>query len=128
MSWFDQTYTRWAVPELLGFLGERQPGVYIAADGTRTQCAGIRTNTERVPDETELGERLRVACEWIISSDPESPYGGVADVETDAVVEFPDIDGAMAVDSVQARSGSLVMMSLVQLPATRRSRPAYRRA
>ena len=126
MTWFGDTYTAKCVPALMRFLGDTTtPGQYVPSVGDSIECYGIVTDTGKLVEYVETGQRLRVEREWIISTDPTSDYGGVANPETNATAV---IDGVTyAVHSVEAISESLAMLALVRLPVKQRSRERFRR-
>jgi len=126
MTWFGDIYAEQCVPTLMHFLGESLAGIYMTPAGESIECRGIITNIGKEVQEDETGERLRISREWIISTDPDGEYGGVADPETAATAI---IDGVTyAVHDVEAITENFARLSLVRLPIKRRSRNSLRRS
>ena len=127
MSWFGDTYTAKCVPVLMKYLGESTVGTYTDPAGGSTQCLGIVTNIGKEVEDDDLGRRLRIDLEWIITTDPEDDnYGGVSDPETKATVTLGGVE--YSVHAIEAVSESLAKLSLVRLPIKYRSREGFRRA
>lgn len=126
MTIFGDIYASQGVPTLMHFLGETSAGVYSSPADVDVDCVGIITNIGKEVEGDDTGDRLRISREWIISTDPKSEWGGVAEPETKATAM---IDGVLyAVEDVEAISENLSRLSLVKLPLKRRSRPNFRRS
>jgi hypothetical protein len=125
VTWFGDIYGEQCVPVLFEFLGESSAGTYTSPTGDETACTGIITNVGKVEQEDETGTRVAIECEWIISVDPDSDYGGVANPETKATATIGGV--LYAVRDVEAISENLAKLSLVRLPIKRRSREGFRR-
>ena len=126
MTWFGDIYGEQCVPVLMQFLGETtSAGTYTSPAGVDTECYGIITNIGKIDQEDPMGRHVATECEWIISTDPESEYGGVVDPETKATATLNGV--TYAVKDVEAVSENLSRLSLVRLPIKRRAREGFRR-
>ena len=87
MSRFASAIAAGGLSETLAYFG--QPAVYSPVDGPEVTLAKVSISPERMEQEDHSGFRVNMRkCEATMSRDPDSAYGGVADVTERATVTF----------------------------------------
>jgi hypothetical protein len=125
VSWFDDTFREAAVPVLMGYLSDPATVTYTAANGDQTELRAIITNQGADDQLDPAGRRVRKAREIIVTTDPDSEWGGLVKTDTKATVL---LDGVVyAVEAVESHSESLIRLQLVQLHLKERTRTGFRR-
>lgn len=121
MSSFAEFFDEMGVPTLMEHLGS--PVVYVAAEGVRTPLTALAVAVATT-EEREQGRTRRMVSGVLISTDPESPEGGIADPKITASVE---IDGVRyAIEAIEARSESTAFLKLHRTQTIEHGRPNYR--
>lgn len=124
-SVFDELFAESGVPALMEMLGTAEV-VYQEPEEDDVTLTAIVGNMEVVEDEgaSSGGRRKRYARYFLISRDPDGPYGGVAEPRLAAVIVY---DGqSWAVESIESQGGTLVRLGCERIGVVERSRQGYR--
>ncbi len=124
MSKFSDLVNSMGVPLLMDQLGDVDSVVYTPAGGVPVTLTAIIGPEETEQGQDEGGRCERVTREVVITTDPDSEYGGVAEPATNATATAKD--ATWAVEEILSKTDSLARLQLLRKGITERSRPGYR--
>lgn len=120
-SLFDIDYAAAVLRGLLAAHGTT--AIYTPAGGAPVSVIGMVSPVELVEEETAEGTQEAETTTLTITTDPNSPYGGVAAPAIRDTVQIDSVD--WDVDEVATGRGSAIL-KLVRDPSVEKSRPNFR--
>lgn len=125
-SAFDQMFADSGVPALMDVLGTAEVK-YLDPEVDPVTLTAIVGNMEVVEEQggSSGGRRKRAVRSVIISTDPDSDYGGVASPRLSAEIEMPDGE-VWSIEGIEAKGESLVNLTCTRKTVSELSRSGYR--
>lgn len=124
MSQFDDMYTEIAVPALFEHHSRGTTVEYIDGENDPVTLTVIERNEQSDEQPEQEGRKRLRMKDIIISTDPDSSYGGVAAPAEHAQIQM---DGeTWSIEAVEALSQSLARLRIIRRSSMERSRESYR--